>query len=93
MRHTLGVALKMELDDLFLGQHFRDKDRNFKVDEFRHHAMSIVNALHADEAVYTAMYTKPQLFRLAIDIAKKRDFYVPKKNPKLNPTKKRKLCE
>ena len=43
--------------------------------------MPIVNALHADEAVYTAMYTKPQLFKLAIDIVKKRDFTFPKKNP------------
>lgn len=91
VRATLGVALKMELDHLMLGQHFRDKERYFKVDEFRHHAMPIVNALHDDEAVDTSMYTKSQLFRLAVDIAKKRDFYVPKKKPKLNPTKKRKL--
>ena len=91
VRQTLGTALKMEIDDLMLGQHFRDSNRYFKVDEFRHHAFPIVEALHDDAQINTAMYTKTQLFKLAINIAKKREFYIPKKKVKLSPTKKRKL--
>ena len=91
VRQTLGAAIKIDLDEMLLAQHFRDENRFFKLDEFRHHAMPIVEALQADESINTSMYTKNELFKLAVNIAKKRDFYVPQKKKKLSPTKKRKL--
>ena len=69
----------MELDEMLLAQHFRGSNRYFKIDEFHHHAFPIVEALHNDDSIDTGMYTKAQLFKLAVDIEKKRYFYVPKK--------------
>ena len=90
-RYTLGVCIKDKLDDKLLGQHFRDKNRYFKVDEFKFAVMPIIETLMDDEELETSMYTKKEMFRLAVDIGKKRDFYRPKKKVKLNPTKKRRM--
>ena len=90
VRRALGDTIKQKLDDKLLSQHFRDANRFFKIEEYRHYAYPICVGLHNDPCLNTSMYSKKQLFKLAVNIAKKRDFYVPKVKPKLNQTKKRK---
>ena len=91
VRQTLGDAIKLNMDELLLGQHFRDEHRFFKVDEFRQRVKPLIEAIENDDEVDTSMFTKQQLYALAINVGKKRDQYVPKKKQKLSSTKKRRL--
>ena len=87
MRRTLGDAIKLNLDDLLISQHFRDKDRKFRVEDFAFRVQPLVDSLMADEELDTSMYSKDELMEMAVDIAKHRDSYKPKK--KLSSTAKK----
>ena len=89
VRKTLGDAIKLNCDDLLLSQHFRDKERKFKREEYKFHIKPLVDSLIADSELDTSMYSRLELFDIAVDIGKKRDAYQPKN--KLSPTKKRRL--
>ena len=72
------------MDELLLGQHFRDEHRFFKVDEFRQRVKPLIEAIENDDEIDTSMFTVQQLYALAISVGKKRDQYVPKKKQKLS---------
>ena len=78
------------MDGLLLSQFFRDERRFFKLDEFEEHVVPIMEMLEDDEEIDTSFISREQLFRIAVDVAKKRERYTPRKN-KLNLTKKRRL--
>ena len=85
----LGHAIKLNMDELLQSQHFRDADRVFKLDVFEDKVTPIIDMVSGDNDVDTSMLSRHQMFRLAVDIAKKRERYTPRKA--LNPTKKRRL--
>ena len=90
LRKALGDAIKANMDGLLLSQFFRDERRFFKLDEFEEHVVPIMEMLEDDEEIDTSFISREQLFRIAVDVAKKRERYTPRKN-KLNLTKKRRL--
>ena len=77
-RKTLGLAVKGQYDDLIRAGHFLDSDRNFLVDKFEDAVRPIIEAMFISEDVDTSFLTKYEAFRIAIDIAKKREAYKPK---------------
>ena len=89
VRKILGRAIKLNMDELLQSQHFRDADRVFKLDVFEDKVTPIIDMVSGDNDVDTSMLSRHQMFRLAVDIAKKRERYTPRKA--LNPTKKRRL--
>ena len=90
VRKALGDAIKDNMDALLLDQHFRDSQRYFKLDEFEDRVNPIIDMVISDDEIDSSMLTRDELFRMAVDIAKKRERYVPRKS-KLNLTKKRRL--
>ena len=79
------------MNELLVGQHFRDENRFFKVTEFRQRVKPLIETILNDDEIDTSMFTVQQLYALAISVGKKRDQYVPKKKPRLSSTKKRRL--
>ena len=82
VRKAIGETLKLNMDELIQNQFFRDEERNFLVDEFRHRVTPLLNVLQADEELDTSMFTKEGLFKLAVSVAKKRSYYSPSSTPK-----------
>ena len=65
----------------------RDVDtRKFLLDAYEDDVRDIINSVIDNEDVDTKMVTRRQLFRMAVDIAKKRESYVPRKKKK-SPSK------
>ena len=89
VRKTIGEAMRLNMDELLQNQFFRDEHRRFKLEEFRHHVNPLLDQIDLGEDVDTSMYTPEQLFRLAVDVAKKRSYYSPSTSKKKNGRKKR----
>ena len=89
VRKALGYAIRQNLDSKILGQWYRDEHRFFRVEEFKHDTKPLIIALETDEEIPTDDFSREDLYKLAIDIAKKRDRYVPveKKQDKTPNTK------
>ena len=77
LRKTLGDAIKDVYDDKILAGEYRDSQRRFKIDEFEDDVRPIIDELFKGDEVDTCGYTKHKIFRLAVDIVKKRDRYTP----------------
>ena len=88
MRKTIGEALRLNMDELLQSQFFRDEDRMFKVDEFRHRVNPLLDQITQDDEVDTSMFDEDELFKLAVDVAKKRSYYEPSTTPKSSKKKK-----
>ena len=58
VRKTIGEAIKLNMDNLLLQQYFRDEDRNFRIEEFRHHVDPLLIHIMNDEVIDTSMFTK-----------------------------------
>jgi penicillin-insensitive murein endopeptidase len=89
VRKSIGYALKQNFDEDILSQQFRDEDRFFLVEEFTHAIKPLIIAIEDDEEIDTSAFTRRELNKLAVDVAKKRGRYTPKgrkKHPK-KPTK------
>ena len=89
VRKTIGEAMRLNMDELLQNQFFRDEHRRFKLEEFRHHVNPLLDQIDLGEDVDTSMYTPEQLFRLAVDVAKKRSYYSPSTSKKKKGRKKR----
>ena len=65
---------------------FRNADtRKFLLDAFEDDVREIIETIIDNEDVNTDMVDRQQLFRMSVDIAKKRESYVPRRKKKLRP--------
>ena len=82
----MGLAIKGQYDDLILAGHFLDSERNFLVDKYEDAVRPIIEAMFISEEVDTSFLTKLKAFRMAIDIAKKREAYLKSKKGRNSQT-------
>ena len=65
---------------------FRNADtRKFLLDAFEDDVREIIETIIDNEDVNTDMVDRQQLFRMSVDIAKKRESYVPRRKKKFRP--------
>ena len=65
---------------------FRNADtRKFLLDAFEDDVREIIETIIDNEDVNTDMVDRQQLFRMSVDIAKKRESYVPRRKRKVRP--------
>ena len=94
IRKILGAVIKLHLDKNIRSGIYRDPDtRKFMLDAFEDDVRSLIDKIIDSEDCDTEMVTRQQLFRIAVDIAKKRERYVPRGKKKKSPAKKQETVD
>ena len=81
VRQTLGQVMKRNMDARILNGEFLGHNRTFLLDTFEDAVRPIIDAIFHGDNVDTSQVTKPEMFALAVDIAKKREQYGKKRKP------------
>ena len=94
VRKILGAVIKSNLDANIRSGIYRDlATRKFMLDTFEDDVRSLIDKIIDSEDCDTEMVTRQQLFRIAVDIAKKRERYVPRGKKKKSPAKKQETVD
>ena len=80
IRKTLGDTFKAQYDKAVLKGKFKDNENNFKLDLFEDCVRPIIVAMQRDEDLDTADYTYTDIFKIGMDVVKKRQRYTPRSN-------------
>ena len=88
VRKTVGEILHLNLDDKITSGYYLDSKRFFKLGLFEDDTMAMVDYLHDSAEIDTGTMSKLQIFKLAVDVAKKRERYTPKAKKSIKYKKK-----
>ena len=77
LRKTLGSVIKLNMDEQILNGYFRQGSR-FNKEKFEDHVRPIITSIMQGSEVDTDGLSAHVIFKLAVDIAKKRQSYKPR---------------
>ena len=77
LRKTLGSVIKLNMDEQILSGYFR-QGKTFDKDKFEDHVRPIIQSIMQGSDVDTEGFTPYFIFKMAVDICKKRENYKPR---------------
>ena len=77
VRKTVGEILFLNMDDKITSGYYLNSKRFFKLRLFEDDTRAMVDYLHSSAEINTGKLTKLDIFKLAVQVAKKRERYTP----------------